>query len=475
MNITSGFGTSRGGGSRSHRGIDIAPVQRNVDGDSIYSVNAGIVKYSAYRSSYGNFIVIEHTATGFCSAYAHLSQRYVSVGAIVSAGTIIGAMGNTGDSTGTHLHFEVHDTLYGSGTSKDGFWSYQYFENPALYLGNASSATTTQLGSTSYIEPNQEIEYNRYTPDLTTVTGGDLYYGRRYRLIISDKNKDGFDLSNMRIVFSVRKTILLETVYSVIRVYNLNSTTENAIIQAGIRVTLEAGYEGENFGVIFDGDVVQVVRGKENATDYYIDIVSVDSERFLNDGFVEFSMLRGQTQRTVIDHIAQSATNPASLGNISSTYNNQELIRGKVVFGKAKDYLHQIAKSGSAQFYMEDGRVNLIRAEDLPNDEIFRLTYESGLIGIPEQTEQGVNIQCLLNPRIKCNSRVSIDNESIVERQIEVGTLQRLLDRDGVYRVIAITYVGDTRGDEWYANLQTVSQPGYLPAILADSSANPYY
>lgn len=469
MTITSSYAAARDGGSRKHRGIDIAPVQRNVDGDPIYSVNEGIVRYAQYKSSYGNVVVVEHPGDGFCSLYAHLSKIYASVGQRVGAGTVLGAMGTTGNSTGTHLHFEVHDTTYAN------FWSYNYVKNPAAYLGNAATSTSTQLDSTTYVSQQQPVDYTRNTPDLDTVRNDDVLYGRRYQLVVSDTEGQGFDLSALRVVFSVKKTILLETNFSVIRVYNLNTTTENAIIQAGIRVQLSAGYEGSNFGLIFDGDITQVLRGKENATDYYIDIIAIDSERFLNSGFVNFSILRGQTQRTVIDQVTTSASSPAQLGSISTAYNNQELIRGKVVFGKAKDYLYQISKSAGTQFYMEDGKVNMIRAEDLPQGEILRLTYESGLVNIPQQTEQGVNIQALLNPRLKCNTLISIDNSNIVENQVDIGSLQRLLDRDGVYRIMTVSYIGDTRGQEWYANMETVTQAGYLPAVLASIDSNLFY
>ncbi len=61
---------------------------------------------SAYHSSYGNYVVIDH-GNGSSTLYAHMSSRAVSEGQMVSQGQVIGYVGTTGSSTGNHLHFEV--------------------------------------------------------------------------------------------------------------------------------------------------------------------------------------------------------------------------------------------------------------------------------------------------------------------------------------------------------------------------------
>jgi len=65
-----------------------------------------VSKSSGWNGGYGNYIVIRHS-NGSQTLYAHLSSNAVGVGAIVAAGDTIGAIGNTGRSTGPHLHFEV--------------------------------------------------------------------------------------------------------------------------------------------------------------------------------------------------------------------------------------------------------------------------------------------------------------------------------------------------------------------------------
>lgn len=86
-----------------HYGIDIA----GDTGNPVFAVDAGVVVYAGWSNyGYGSLIVLDH-GTGWQSLYAHLSGIYVSCGQSVFQGTSIGAVGNTGNSSGSHLHFEL--------------------------------------------------------------------------------------------------------------------------------------------------------------------------------------------------------------------------------------------------------------------------------------------------------------------------------------------------------------------------------
>lgn len=96
---TSGFGARWG---RAHQGVDLAgPV-----GTPIMATGEGVVTFAGRMNGYGNLIKIEH-ALGTETRYGHLSKIRVKVGQKVSRGSLIGDMGNTGRSTGPHLHYEV--------------------------------------------------------------------------------------------------------------------------------------------------------------------------------------------------------------------------------------------------------------------------------------------------------------------------------------------------------------------------------
>lgn len=85
-----------------HRGIDIARPSNY----TIKAADNGIVTFVGWDNSYGNKVVINHN-NGYETVYAHLSSISVAVGQVVAQESKIGVMGSTGNSTGTHLHFEV--------------------------------------------------------------------------------------------------------------------------------------------------------------------------------------------------------------------------------------------------------------------------------------------------------------------------------------------------------------------------------
>ena len=113
----SGYLSSRYGRrwGRNHNGIDIAGSH----GSAIKAAAAGTVTYSGWMSGYGNYVIIDH-GNGYQTAYGHNSSLLVSKGQRVSQGQTIAKMGNTGRSTGTHLHFEI---------KKNGV-----FQNPLGYV-----------------------------------------------------------------------------------------------------------------------------------------------------------------------------------------------------------------------------------------------------------------------------------------------------------------------------------------------------
>lgn len=99
-----------------HPAIDIAGAV----GNAVFAADSGVVVYAGWSEyGYGYLIVLDH-GNGWQSAYAHLNAVAVTCGQSVYKGTRIGAVGNTGNSTGSHLHFELRHSSYG----KVNPWNY---------------------------------------------------------------------------------------------------------------------------------------------------------------------------------------------------------------------------------------------------------------------------------------------------------------------------------------------------------------
>jgi murein DD-endopeptidase MepM/ murein hydrolase activator NlpD len=98
-----------------HEGIDF----RAENGTPVVVAADGVVLAASYHNDFGNLIEVDH-GDGLVSRYAHLSKMNAKAGQLVKRGELIGSVGSTGRSTGSHLHFEVR--MFGVA------------QNPALFL-----------------------------------------------------------------------------------------------------------------------------------------------------------------------------------------------------------------------------------------------------------------------------------------------------------------------------------------------------
>ncbi|HCW03147.1 MAG TPA: hypothetical protein DGK91_00575 [Clostridium sp.] len=97
--ISSKFGKRWG---RQHKDIDIAANT----GTKVVAFQSGKVTFSGWNGGYGNLVIIDH-GNGIQSYYAHNSKNLVQKGSPVQKGEVIAKVGNTGNSTGPHCHFEI--------------------------------------------------------------------------------------------------------------------------------------------------------------------------------------------------------------------------------------------------------------------------------------------------------------------------------------------------------------------------------
>jgi murein DD-endopeptidase MepM/ murein hydrolase activator NlpD len=130
--ITDTYGT-RGG---EHFGIDVAAPE----GTPVVTIADGTVSRSYYSDTYGNVIFVEHD-NGIETVYAHLHERIVEEGQAITEGEKIGTVGNTGRSSGNHLHFEVHN----------GKWNVEKSDSidPSLVLSTEPEYMYAALGEES--------------------------------------------------------------------------------------------------------------------------------------------------------------------------------------------------------------------------------------------------------------------------------------------------------------------------------------
>lgn len=281
------------------------------------------------------------------------------------------------------------------------------------------------------------------------------------------------DLSELRFSFRTTQSDFLTPNSATIRVYNLAEQTRLAVesLTEFKTVRLSAGYEGESqFGEIFSGTVKQTRHGRElgkGNVNSFVDILAADGDIALDSGFAMGSKQANETTaRQQIDALA--ADMGVEVGYVMDLPPGA-LSRGKVQYGLARDILRNLGATHNARASIQKGKLQLVPLGGfIPTTvaEVVVLNSKTGMVGIPEVTQDGVKTKALLNPNITVSGVVQINNEDVkdlllsgnilyVDQRLETlpGLKPIVAPGDGYYKVLVCEHVGDTRGNDWYTEI----------------------
>lgn len=266
--------------------------------------------------------------------------------------------------------------------------------------------------------------------------------------------------AGLRIRFQVKQSTIETTNALYARIYNLSAATAQ-LPKEGDPVVFQAGYR-DNVGIIFQGTVVQALKGKENPTDTYLDIIAGDGDRAYNFGVLNKSFAAQTTGKQVFDAVAQEFGRFGIVaGHVTEALSKLVYPRAQAFFMMGRDVLHTLAHTVDATWSIQNGQLQMVGKNETVGGGIV-LNAQTGLVGIPIETIDGIVIRSLINPSLRVNDQVVVDQSSINRAAVspdiksqpaELQMLSQLGTSDGVYKIIAIDWVGDTRGQEWYADL----------------------
>lgn len=306
---------------------------------------------------------------------------------------------------------------------------------------------------------SSSTQLDQLSPIDLNALGNTEQYGRYLQLIVSSKKLGGIDLSLLRTKFSVKRSGIMSPNMAEIRVYNVATETALLIQQEFNDVVLQAGYE-TNYGIIFTGNIIQILLGREDATTTYIDIIAADGDRAYNFAVVNTTIKSGSTLDDQFGAVLSSMNKlgvQAGYSDLSSV--PTKLPRGKVMYGSAKNLMRSITDTSNRDWSIQNQQMVVLSKKTYLPGKITVLTSKTGLIGSPQQTTWGVNMKCLLNPNLKVGGRVQINNASVQGLKIDLAVagspanIPAPLTADGVYYLFCVEYQGDSRGVEWYSNL----------------------
>jgi len=141
-------------------------------------------------------------------------------------------------------------------------------------------------------------------------------------------------------------------------------------------------------------------------------------------------------------------------------------IRGTVMFGMARAQMRYLSSSLDCSWSIQNGKVNVVKFDGYLPGEAIDLNRGTGVVGVPEQTDNGIKITCLLNPKLRIGGLAKLTNEEfnkLIQRDPNAAPLlynqwagiqfNTPLSKDGTYRMYSIEHEGDTRGNAWFSHL----------------------
>lgn len=284
------------------------------------------------------------------------------------------------------------------------------------------------------------------------------------------------------IVFDVRRGDIQTPNSADVRIYNVSPETANSISTREFRrLEIQAGYPG-NFGLIFRGEIKQVRLGRESAVNTYIDITAADGDSAYNYSAMALTLAKGYTPKNAIQAFIQSM---AAKGSVTQGYTPELTqsgsVRGRVFYGMTRDELRDFAAAQGLYWSIQDGSIVFIPKQGyIPGTPVV-ISPQTGLIEVPEQTQNGIECRVLLNPQIKIGQLVSLQNTTINQLRygLDIGSqgnnnqLSKSVKTNpyGLYYCMSADHSGETRGTRWESKLTLLSVDAQVPVSQISRAA----
>jgi hypothetical protein len=246
----------------------------------------------------------------------------------------------------------------------------------------------------------------------------------------------------LRCVFQIEQSLGTAPNTAQISVTNLAEQTRAKVTKKGIETSLEVGYSGRS-SVIFRGKL-EAGKNTRDGVDWVTSFQSTDGGKELREKRINLSFknvsVAGAIDR-VVDALGLGAGNAkekAAAGNLRGALT--EFANGICLSGPVQRELDRLAKTVGFEWSIQNGQLQFLGPGDAiePGDAII-LDSDRGMIGSPESGEDGiVEVRALLIPQLTPGRVVALSSRQV----------------SGVYRVEKTTYQGDTRGQDWYADLE---------------------
>jgi hypothetical protein len=302
---------------------------------------------------------------------------------------------------------------------------------------------------------------------------------RRAQVVIGKKGV-GLMVENLRIAFEVTKTVEAAPNIAVIKIYNLHPDNEAKIKNEYEEVLLNAGYEGA-MQLVFRGNIRHVYRYREG-NDYITEIEAGDGDKDFRTAVMNETLAAGTTNSQLVNRAVGTFNGVGGTTKGHVQVDDRARLRGKVISGNTRDVLNDVSRESGANWSIQDGQLTIVSTNDVLPGQATLIRADTGMLGAPEINDKGIVVRCLMNPMIRVNGALQLDNNGIKAKRQQANALatQRersetnaplgreneelvRLDPDGIYKVLKVTHRGDTRGKDWLSESECIGLDQPIP------------
>lgn len=295
-----------------------------------------------------------------------------------------------------------------------------------------------------------------------------------------------YETDGIRLRWEIKQATLSQPNTAIIKLTNLHRGRAEAFCKdtnsENKFVSISAGYAG-NEGLLFQGHVVRPIYGRENPTDTLCQVLCTDGKTALSHAYVNKTFPPGSTPKDHIDEAIKATKQFAvDLGVVGKNVDlsTPKYPRSVTLIGMARKVFDDVAKSKGATWGCQNLAINIMKPSDSIPGGAFELNSQTGLIGMPALTPDGVYVRTLINPQMKMDSLVHID-QSLIQGYLPAidafgniapqfqgeGLRIASIASDGIYRIVKIDTTADTRDEPWYMDMM-VLKPGETTSVSID-------
>jgi hypothetical protein len=243
-----------------------------------------------------------------------------------------------------------------------------------------------------------------------------------------------------RIAFQVEKTISSAPNAAKINIYNLSKASRDKIKKEYNKITLEAGYQGVvgstgSRASIYTGNIRDVFHERE-ASDIITSIECGDGDKGIRKGVISETAPANTKPADLVKTIAGKMEG-VQLGDIKALDALPAFKRPVVMCGACVDQLNIISRTHGVYLTVQDGKLEAIKGDGALED-VTIISKETGMLGVPTVTDDGIGVSVLLNPDLKIGRRIRVKSQTL-----------EMNEEESEYRISGLAHSGDSLQGEF--------------------------